>query len=388
MQENAFQVAIIGAGLGGLCLAQGLKKHGIAFAVFERDAALDSRSQGYRIRINGDGQAALRRCLPPDLCALFETSCAAELNVPQAFDVQLNGVARWNDAWRSGEPGPVDLKANRHTLREVLMCGIAEHVHFNKELRGVVRHGCDAVSFDFADGSAYRADLLVGADGSNSRVAALCFPAMRGLDADVVCIYGKADVANLAIADALRGGTSVVFDAQLAMVIDAMRFSPAGDGVLSAVDDYLYWAMIGRRQRFGLIDGAFSREADARRCIADVSAGWAPGLRAVFAATPPGVLTMLQVRQSPPPQAWLQGRVTVLGDAVHTMSPASGLGCNTAFLDAASLAAQLAVAADGPLTLDQAVAAYELEMRERAVAALEESERGGEQLYGSDIRGF
>lgn len=383
MQE--FQVAIIGAGLGGLCLAQGLKRQGIAFAVFERDPALDSRAQGYRIRINPDGQVALRRCLPPELYALFEASCAAELNAPRALDVQLNGVARWNDAWRSEEPGPADLKAHRHTLREVLMCGIAEHVHFDKELRGVVRHGGDSVSFDFADGSAYRADLLVGADGSNSRVAAQCFPAMRGLDADVVCIYGKADGASLAIADELRGGTSVVFDTQLAMVIDAMRFSPAGDGVLSPVEDYLYWALIGRRQRLGMAGGMAACEADARRCIADVSAGWAPGLRAVFAATPPGMLTMPPVRQSPPPQAWPPSRVTVLGDAVHTMSPASGLGCNTAFLDAASLAAQLATAAGGAVTPDQAVATYEREMRERAVAALQASERGGAQLYGGDI---
>ncbi|MYM95430.1 FAD-dependent oxidoreductase [Duganella vulcania] len=385
MQENAFQVAIIGAGLGGLCLAQGLKKHGIAFAVFERDAALDSRAQGYRIRINGDGQSALRRCLPPELFALFEASCGAELNPPQALDVRLNGVARWNDAWRSDEPGPADLKANRHTLREVLMCGIAEHVHFSKELCGVVRHGGDGVSFDFADGSAYRADLLVGADGSNSRVAGQCFPAMRGLDAGVACIYGKADGASLSIADALRGGTSVIFDKQLAMVIDPMRFPPAGNGGLSPVEDYLYWALIGRRQRLGVAAGTMPREADARRCIADLSAGWAPGLRAVFAATPPGMLTMLPVRQSPPPLAWPQGRVTALGDAVHTMSPASGLGCNTAFLDAALLAAQLAGALGGAVTLDQAVATYEAGMREQAAAALQASVRGAGQLYGGDI---
>ncbi|HIH2644050.1 TPA: NAD(P)-binding protein, partial [Burkholderia cenocepacia] len=45
-------VAIVGAGLGGLALAQALKQAGIAFDVYERDAAIDSRRQGYRIRID------------------------------------------------------------------------------------------------------------------------------------------------------------------------------------------------------------------------------------------------------------------------------------------------------------------------------------------------
>ncbi|MCG0583493.1 NAD(P)-binding protein, partial [Burkholderia cenocepacia] len=52
-------VAIVGAGLGGLALAQALKQAGIAFDVYERDAAIDSRRQGYRIRIDATGQRAL-----------------------------------------------------------------------------------------------------------------------------------------------------------------------------------------------------------------------------------------------------------------------------------------------------------------------------------------
>lgn len=58
-----FHVVIIGAGLGGLCLAQGLKRAGIRFDVYERDPAADSRLQGYRIRIDQNGQQALEACL-------------------------------------------------------------------------------------------------------------------------------------------------------------------------------------------------------------------------------------------------------------------------------------------------------------------------------------
>ena len=37
MKNHAFQVAIIGGGMGGLCLANGLKKTGISVTVYERD---------------------------------------------------------------------------------------------------------------------------------------------------------------------------------------------------------------------------------------------------------------------------------------------------------------------------------------------------------------
>lgn len=45
------KILIIGAGLGGLALAQGLVKSGFHVTVFERDESSISRSQGYRISI-------------------------------------------------------------------------------------------------------------------------------------------------------------------------------------------------------------------------------------------------------------------------------------------------------------------------------------------------
>ncbi|KAG0328334.1 hypothetical protein BG000_000521 [Podila horticola] len=69
-------ILIIGAGLGGLALAQGLKKAGISFRVFERDISADFRPQGYRVRINPFGGAALKETLDDRLFELFEKTCA------------------------------------------------------------------------------------------------------------------------------------------------------------------------------------------------------------------------------------------------------------------------------------------------------------------------
>jgi 2-polyprenyl-6-methoxyphenol hydroxylase-like FAD-dependent oxidoreductase len=43
---NTLRVAVAGAGLGGLCLAQGLLRADADVTVYERDASLASRRQG------------------------------------------------------------------------------------------------------------------------------------------------------------------------------------------------------------------------------------------------------------------------------------------------------------------------------------------------------
>lgn len=45
-------VLIVGGGLGGLSLAQALRKKGISFEIFERDENEDSRFQGWAIGIH------------------------------------------------------------------------------------------------------------------------------------------------------------------------------------------------------------------------------------------------------------------------------------------------------------------------------------------------
>src|SRR5215470_10020965 len=71
MSQSSLRVLVIGAGLGGLCLAQGLRKMGMEVAVYERDTGLAVRTQGHRIHIDSRGEQALRECLPPSLYGLF-----------------------------------------------------------------------------------------------------------------------------------------------------------------------------------------------------------------------------------------------------------------------------------------------------------------------------
>src|SRR5215468_8575916 len=73
--SSPFRVAIIGGGIGGLALAQGLKKAGISFAVYERDRTRTDRVQGYRVHISPTGSRALHACLPSHLFDAFDRTC-------------------------------------------------------------------------------------------------------------------------------------------------------------------------------------------------------------------------------------------------------------------------------------------------------------------------
>src|SRR5262249_36857250 len=59
-------IAIVGAGLAGLCLAQSLRREGLDIHIFERDPSPHVRRQGYRITLDEHGASALKKCLPPE----------------------------------------------------------------------------------------------------------------------------------------------------------------------------------------------------------------------------------------------------------------------------------------------------------------------------------
>ncbi|MFB9157127.1 FAD-dependent oxidoreductase [Chromobacterium violaceum] len=377
-------VIIVGAGIGGLCLAQGLAKAGIGFEVWEADAGPQVRGQGYRLRIDAMGQRALRQCLPPALYDLFRASCA--VSGPARFvDPQLNPLpGRRPENWRenagAGEAGG-DLSADRQVLRDILCHGLAPQIRWGRRARGFERGG-DGIVVHCADGSEHGAALVVAADGLHSPLRRQWLPQAEPEAIGALNLYGKTPPDGIDLA--LLAGPTIVFADGWTLVVEPMRFRAAMSGLaarhapdcrLSPTDDYVYWAMFGREACLG---GSLSGEEDAagwRRRIEAASGGLHPGLSDLLRRTAPEAVMGRAVRMAAGVPSWPPGRLTVLGDAIHAMSPAGGVGANTALADAAMLAACLA---DGDV--DRAVARYEADMRGRAERALAATRAGTERL--------
>ena len=187
--------------MGGLCLAQGLRKEGISFSIFERDVSKDARRQGYRLRINPPGSAALKGNLPQNLWKLFEdTSAKTVFGFTQIDDVtgkvkeRTEGMNHLRGIGSQGSGSNV-YTVDRATLRDVLLAELENAVQFGKEFIRYEERG-DKVVVHFLDGMSIEGDLLVGADGVYSRVRRQYVPDFNPIDTDGRAIYGKTQITD------------------------------------------------------------------------------------------------------------------------------------------------------------------------------------------------
>ncbi len=357
-------VAVIGAGLGGLALAQGLRRGGVPVSVYERDASLTARRQGYRLHVDSRAGLALRECLPPMILGTVLATTGQRSRAFTVLDKRLRVRFRQESTVDvdPDDPATLSTSVNRSTLREALATGL--DVHWGHELASFDDRG-DEVVARFTNGSSITAGVLVGADGVNSAVRRQYLPHARVVDTGGRIIYGRTtlDGATLPLVPpAVRDGITAIIGGRVGIATGLVQFRrPPAELGLSPVDDYMMWAVSGPLDVDPTADQAALQTWVARRLR-----GWHPDLLALIARGDPAQIFLIQVRTAEPVPAWTPTRVTVLGDAIHAMSPARGSGANTALQDAALLSRSL-VGADDPVT---AIGSYEEQLREYGFAAV------------------
>ncbi|MGW4526754.1 FAD-dependent oxidoreductase [Amycolatopsis sp. NPDC004378] len=357
------RVLVSGAGLAGPCLAHGLRRHGFDVLLFERDAAIDARAQGYRIHINGDGDAALREWLPAEA---YEQATATSCRHGRGVSVAGPGLGTFTEI--PLPPGVAGLTVDRLTLRRIMLRDLAGCTRFGAGFASYELRDDGTVRVRFTDGSTEDGDLLVAADGVGSGIRRQLLPDFPITVDDARLIYGRTPLTDearkLTPEAALEGflGVGGPDGRRLALAAQRFRRDPAEFGFPPG-EDYVMWGATAPSERYG--DDFFRLgPADLIELAAETYADWHPSVSALMRLGDPAYTVPASIYTSERPEPWSPVPVTLVGDAAHPMPPA-GVSAGVALFDAGLLAGRLTSGA--PLL--EAVEAYEKEMLDNGFAA-------------------
>jgi 2-polyprenyl-6-methoxyphenol hydroxylase-like FAD-dependent oxidoreductase len=384
--HRGLRVLVIGGGIGGLCLAQGLRQHDVDVTVYERDESALGRRQGYRLRISPEGEQALRDCLPRRAQELLVATANMRYEKGlAAYDERLTPqwAPKFEDS-RGDAPDKVDA-VDRVTLRRILLAGLEDRVRFGKRFTRYAQLPGGRVEAWFDDGTHDAGDVLVAADGTNSRVRTQ-FGAEHALhDLGVRAILSRTPMAaaiRAGMPDVLRDRFTYVIGADgfhLGMMPMVFRTEPRKAAAelwpgleFDDVEDYYMSVFSVHRGELGLTDEEFFAMTGRQLCdlVLDRTSGWHPDLHGVFGQAEPEQTFPVALRATLPILPWKSGTIVPLGDAVHAMPPSGGVGANTAVRDASALCRALVAVDRGKQSLAEAVAAYEEAMTGYATEAV------------------
>lgn len=379
-QENSPTILIIGAGLGGLALAQGLVKSGFNVKIFERDQSPTSREQGYRISMRQLGMAALSALLPQD--KINRLSMAKVSDVGDGFTF-ANEKMQPLLKIPPGQDAAVQFL--RSELRKILMEGI--NIEWDKHFTLFEDKGSHVVAH-FEDGSRATGDFLVGCDGGASTIRKL-----------IPSIYKDRIGAIPKVVDV----NNTVFTGQIARTPEwemllplnqsgMVRFLGEGSSYMGVCfseradrSPTIFWGLTEEAENSNTPWSSSEKRFDSRQRILDhckqlmQNEPWHKTLRKLVFDTPAeGILTPWHLRTTQFPDEPNQfpmvpsGRVTLVGDSAHVMPPGQGLGGSNVLEDA-RLLSDLLASKQKPIDWKELTEEYEKQMFARAKKVVQES---------------
>lgn len=312
-------VIIAGGGMAGLTAAISLLRHGIDCEVYEQSPELRELGAGIWLSANG-------------------TRILFDLGMQPALDaVNLPPDDRVVRLWNTGEHISVYNREGTHSKDHVLyMVMRADLQRIMVDALEALKPGAlhldariasyeqdaDGVRVTLGNGQVVRGRALVGADGVHSRVRAQTFGEAQRRFTDAVTWRGLAPMSRLT--ERHRAPVAATWVGPTAHVTSFPVNTRQG----------MMMSFSGQVDRTQWEEESWSVVGSLDECLRDF-AGWHDDITALFKAADRLYKWGIFVRE--PLNTWSQGRVTLLGDACHSMTPYLGQGLNMALEDACIL---------------------------------------------------
>ncbi|GAA4531580.1 FAD-dependent monooxygenase [Amycolatopsis samaneae] len=226
-----------------------------------------------------------------------------------------------------------------------------DRIRLGVHVTGFTEHDTH-VEVHLADGASLRADLLIGADGVYSDVRAALVPGSTAVE----------HAGNYAWRAVLPAGAERPEGTMVTIGSARTR----GGYTRVARDRTMWW--IAQFEAGELVGSKKERALSRARHVAE--SGWHDELLEMIAATDEESVLENQIMRVPELPRWTTGRVALIGDAAHGLSPHIAAGGTLGIEDAGVLRAELADGSD----LAEALARYERARRARFEKVREHSD--------------
>ena len=362
---NLSRISIVGGGIGGLSAALALQHFGYRVSIFEQARELREIGAGVIIAPNamhaldflGVGEQVAREAGPCEALVARHFHTGAILKI-RATDYAERFGAAYHQVHR------VDLHA---ALAAAVRRNDPDCV-FLGHCFAALTQDSQHVAATFTNGTTFTSDVMIGCDGNASKVRA--------------CLFGD---------EAVNYTGQVAFRALLPMADVPESIKDRPFGLFVGPNRYFLHYPLRHRTMMNVI--AVGREPswqeEGWRIPATVeefanlySDLYPPALQLIRAIAP-GTLFKWGLRDREPLQQYCKGRVAMLGDAAHPMTPFLGQGACIAIEDAMVLGRAFAAAS----TFAEAFAIYENTRKARANGVQLASRRQGDEIQGVTTRG-
>ncbi|KAF5859194.1 hypothetical protein ETB97_003207 [Aspergillus alliaceus] len=407
--KSSFKVIIIGAGLSGCLLANGLLNKGIDLVLYER-LERHSKREGYQIRLGAPALKGMRECLTPEqvsaITAKFGRAGGSLNRAPVWYDHRFRELLDPSRFEAYHKSAPISRVVLRDALAEPLFDAGKLRYGFEFRYYEIIGQGTEheCVRVVFADGSFDEGDLVIGADGSHSRInVQLGLNNIRQIKTHMSMV-AKGNISENkyhSMSKRLQEKAVLAF-AENKTLFFCVYLPEDRSG---SYDDSMSSTMFGLHVPVEMCPPDLGQRTAAEKWdfISLVLRSWAKPYQEIIDLVKGADIYVYQARASErPPTDWRRNmrahsnddrghpRVWLLGDAMHAMLPTRGMGGNQAMRDTATalpLIERLAVMSNPgvrPTTEDisRACEEYEAEMIPRSFSWVQKS--GGKTVVPLD----